>query len=82
MPYFTTITQERKVGRPHDLWWVGTALAKSLVKHNGSWRVVVAMTEEFMAECTVVLRGGYLNEISDELAAELTAAGYGDYITN
>jgi hypothetical protein len=33
-----------------------------------------------LADYARVLRGGYDNPITDEEAAELTAAGYGDYI--
>lgn len=81
MPHFNSPTFERKLGRPHELWFVPQIQSKTVVKHNGQWRTVVTPTEDFIATCEVVLRGGYLHEISDELAAELTDAGYGDYIT-
>jgi hypothetical protein len=82
MPLFTSPTFRKKNGRPHDLWFTGVTVAKTVVKHNGSWKTLTAPTEEFLAECSVVLRGGYVHQISDSLASELTGAGYGAYITS
>ncbi len=36
---------------------------------------------DFLAQCDVVLRGGFDIEITDELATELTAAGFSQYIS-
>lgn len=80
MPRFIGPTQKVKVGRPADIWWDSRPMSKTVIKKDGAWRTVVSPQEDFLASCQVVLRGGYVNEISAELAAELTAAGYGDYI--
>lgn len=82
MPLFTSPSYRKKNGRPHDLWFTGVTVAKTVVKYNGEWKTLTSPTEDFLAECSVVLRGGYVHQISSALAAELTSAGYGDYITN
>jgi hypothetical protein len=51
------------------------------VKKDGTWRTIMTPQGDFLATCDVVLRGGYDIEISNELATELTAAGYGEYIS-
>jgi len=81
MPFFASPPLWRKAGRSSDLWWVSNPLGQTVVKADGQWRTVVSPSEDFLATCEVVLRGGYQHEISDALAADLTAAGYGDYIT-
>lgn len=81
MPFFNSPPLPRKAGRRHEIWWVSNSLGQTVVKVNGTWRTVVSPSEDFLAACSVVLRGGYVHEISDDLAAELTTAGYGDYIS-
>lgn len=80
MPYFDSPYVIRKPGRPHDLWWFSMPVGKTVVKVGGTWKSLVSPTEDFLATCDVVLRGGYKTYVSPELAAELTAAGYGDNI--
>jgi hypothetical protein len=80
MPYFDSPVLNRKAGRAHELWWVSINIGKTVVKVGGEWRTVVSPTEDFLATCDVVLRGGYKTYVSTELAAELTAAGFGDNI--
>ena len=80
MPYFESPYLIKKAGRPNDLWFVSIKAPKTVVKVNGQWRSVMSPHEDFLAGCTVVLRGGYVHEISEALADELTAAGYGDNI--
>jgi hypothetical protein len=77
---FVNPTYQYKLGRDEELWWVGYGIAKSLVKKDGKWKLLVGESPEFTATCEVYLRGGFRNEITEELAAELVAAGYGDYI--
>jgi len=80
MPRFVNPTYEYKIGLPHDLYFVGYPVAKSVVKHNGAWKTVVVPREDFLAQCTEVLRGGFDHQITPQLAAELIAAGYGEYV--
>lgn len=81
MPFFRSPVTNVQVGKPHDLWWAVWPKSTTLVKHNGSWRWVYVPNPDFVAECEVVLRGGYVNPISDSLAAELVSEGFGEYIT-
>lgn len=80
MPHFNNPTYQYKIGLPHDLYFVGYPVAKTVVKYNGVWRTVVTPNEDFLKQCTEVLRGGYDHEITAQLAAELIEAGYGDYV--
>lgn len=68
-------------GRPNDLWFVSFPIGKTVVKKDGAWRTVMTPQGDFLDQCDVVLRGGYTIEISDDLADELTAAGFGDYVS-
>lgn len=69
-----------KLGRDKDLWYVSYPWGKTVVKHNGAWKTVVSPQDSFLQECTDVFRGGYDTPVTDAQAAELTAAGYGEYI--
>lgn len=69
-----------KLGRGNDLWFVSYPWAKTVVKKNGTWSTIVSPQDSSLATYDRVLRGGYENPITDEEAAELTAAGYGEYI--
>jgi hypothetical protein len=81
MPYFNGPTFNVKRGMDHPLWWTSIDQAKTLVKYGGTWRTVLTPQGDFLKQCDVVLRGGYVIDISNELAAELTAAGYGEFIS-
>jgi len=52
---------------------------KSYRQRRQSFKVIVPKDSD-LATYDRVLRGGYDNVITDAEAAELTAAGYGDYI--
>lgn len=70
-----------KRGRPDDLWWCWRPAGQTLIKTStGEWKLVVNPQEDFLRSCEVVLRGGMTHTISTELAAEVTAAGYGEYV--
>lgn len=73
-------TYRYKLGRPNDLWFVSYPIGKSVIKNNGTWSTVIVPKDSDLATYQRVLRGGYDNVITDAEAAELTAAGYGDYI--
>lgn len=81
MPKFNNPTYQYKIGRPHDLWFVGYPVAMTVVKYEGEWQTVVAPQDDFIKLCDEVFYGGYDHKITPQMAAELTAAGYGEYIT-
>lgn len=81
MPVFRGPVLLYKPGHPEPLWFITQHIGKTVVKKDGSWRTVMTPQEDFLATCDVVLRGGMTHPISEALAAELTAAGYGDYIS-
>jgi len=81
MPIFRGPDIRVKRGRPDELWFVSYPKSRTVIKQNGSWRTVSTPQEDFLATCEVVLRGGYVHEISDDLATELTSAGYGEFIS-
>lgn len=80
MPTWSSPTYPVKVGRPDDLWWVSNIKSKTVVKFQGAWKTLVSPQEDFLAACSVVLRGGYNYELSEDLATELRAAGFTDYV--
>jgi hypothetical protein len=73
-------TYRYKIGRPHELWFVSYPVGKTVIKNNGTWQTVMVPKDSDLSTYQRVLRGGYDNVITDAEAAELTAAGYGDYI--
>lgn len=81
MPKFVGPVQKVRIGRElSELWWDYRPMSKTVVKKDGLWKTVVSPHEDFLASCEVVLRGGFVNDITPELATELTAAGFGQYI--
>jgi len=81
MPYFRGPVLLYKPGRPEPLWFITQRMGKTVVKKSGQWRTVMTPQEDFLATCDVVLRGGMTHTITSDLAAELTAAGFGEYIS-
>lgn len=81
MPKFRGPTIPFKFGRPDDLWFVSFPLSKTVVKQGGTWKTVMTPQGDYLKTCEIVLRGGYVHDISQDLADELTTAGYGDYIS-
>ena len=73
-------TMRIKLGMENDLWFVSYPWSKTVVKKNGVWSTIVSPQDSSLKDYDRVLRGGYQNPITDAEAAELTAAGYGDYI--
>jgi uncharacterized protein with NAD-binding domain and iron-sulfur cluster len=80
MPIWNSPTYRVKTGKPHDLWFDVIDKTKTVVKFQGNWRTLVSPQEDFLNACDVVLRGGFVIEISEELATELSEAGFADYI--
>jgi hypothetical protein len=81
MPVFRGPQIQVKRGRPDDLWFVSYPKSRTVVKYQGAWRSVMSPQEDFLNACDVVLRGGFVHEISTDLATELTTAGYGEFIS-
>lgn len=77
---FSGPSMQIKLGISNDLWFVSYPWAKTVVKKNGVWSTIVSPQDDTLKNYDRVLRGGYQNPITDAEAAELTAAGYGDYI--
>jgi hypothetical protein len=75
-------TYKYRPGREYDLWFVSYPIGKSVVKTGGVWKTIVVPQDSDLATYQRVLRGGYDNVITDAEAAELAAAGYGDYVFN
>lgn len=75
-------TYRYKLGRPNDLWFVSYQKGKTVVKRDGVWSTVITPQDSFLQSCQRYLRSGYEEPITEAEAAELTAAGYGDYVFN
>lgn len=73
-------TMRIKLGRGEDLWFVSYPWGKTVVKQSGTWSTIVSPQDSTLDSYQRVLRGGYDEPITDAEAAELTAAGYGEYI--
>lgn len=71
---------EREYGRSHPLWWIGNNEGITLVRSDaGVWSEVTYPVDSTLTAASSVLRGGYVEEVSDEYYTELVAAGYGAY---
>ena len=81
MPVFNSPVMNVKFGRDFDLWFVTNPKPKTVVKFQGEWKAVYAPAEDFLAQCEFVFRGGYTHKIEQWLADELTAAGFGEFIS-
>lgn len=75
--FFIPPTQLRAAPPGEELWFVAVPVGLTVVKVGGTWKTVNVPSEDFLATCQVVLRGGFKTPISQALATELTAAGYG-----
>lgn len=65
-----------------ELWFVGQSVGVTVVKRqDGSWFETVSPVDSELQAAARVYRGGYTYPLSDADAAELTAAGYGAYIS-
>ena len=78
--FFSSPYIVRKVGHPHDLWFQSIPVGQTVVKVDGVWKTVGYPSEDFLATCSVVLKGGHLSPLTDNMVTELTAAGYAENI--
>jgi hypothetical protein len=60
---------------------VGRAVGRTVLKIDGSYATYVSPTQVQVAEADEVYLGGHQYEVSDEVGAALTAAGYTVYDT-
>ncbi len=82
MPTFTTPHRHIKYGLPNPLWWAEVVEGYWVVKTaEGTWRQLVCPTPEFIKTCQASYQGGMIHEITQAQADELTAGGYGSYVT-
>jgi hypothetical protein len=81
MPMFKSPVQNVKFGRDFELWFVTNPKPKTVVKFQGQWKTVFSPAEDFLAQCEVVLRGGFTHKIEQSLADELSAAGFAEFIS-
>lgn len=63
------------------LWrYYGTDTSRTLIKTEGTWRVVTTPTTEALNTAEGYYRGGYVNIVTQEVADDLTADGFGSYL--
>ena len=64
------------------LWFPKAATGVTVYKTaEGAWGAGRWLDDSFLATCLRVYRGGYTYTIDSTEVTELTAAGYGSYIT-
>ena len=83
MPYkFVTPTVEIGPAGGHRLFEFYTlSVGYTVVKYNGEYQDILYPSEDFLAECEEVYMGAHEHEVSNTVAAALTAAGYGEFLT-
>jgi len=75
-------TTARRTPSADTLWFPKAATGVTVYKTaEGTWGAGQWLDDGFLATCERVYRGGYTYDIDSTEVAELTAAGYGDYIT-
>lgn len=66
----------------NELWFVNHRKGVTILKSQaGVWSQTVAPVDSEVQAAARAYRGGYTYEIDSTEVAELTAAGYGEYIT-
>lgn len=65
-----------------ELWFIKQTRGVTVVKRqDGSWYETVSPIDSDLQAAARVYRGGYTYQLSGAEVAELTAAGYGAYIS-
>lgn len=73
-------TTSREVGRDHPLWWLDRDEGVTLIRSDaGVWSEVQSAVDSTLQAASAVLRGGYVQDVSDAHYTELVAQGYGSY---
>lgn len=66
----------------NELWFIKHLKGVTVMKsQSGVWSQTVSPIDSEVQDAARVYRGGYTYEIDAAEVAELTAAGYGEYIT-
>ncbi len=84
MPYLfkTPTVKEGPAGGRHRLWEFYTLdIGVTVIKINNGYEQVRYPTQDLLDAVELFYLGGHEYEVSNEEAADLTAAGYGDYLT-
>ncbi len=69
-------------GRRVDLWFVRTNRASgTLIRTNGVWEFITNPHNRRLLAADLFYRGGYNNEVTDEVALELVAAGFNSWLS-
>lgn len=75
-------TTSRGDQHPDSLWFPKAATGVTVYKTaEGTWGAGQWLDDAFLATCQRVYRGGYTYTIDSTEVDELTAAGYGEWIT-
>jgi hypothetical protein len=76
-------TYEAPIENSYPTLWrfYGLSTGRTLVKEGGVWGLVTSPSEDRLAASEGFFRGGYVNTVSNEVAAELVADGFGDCLT-
>lgn len=75
-------TTARQHPDPGSLWFPKAATGVTVYKTAaGTWGAGQWLDDAFLATCERVYRGGYTYTLDSTEVDELTAAGYGTYIT-
>lgn len=84
MPYrLTTPTIEENFSEDAASWlWLHyrSTAGVSLVKQDGTWSAAYISAFPDLSVLESYYQGGYTHTVSDEVAAELTADGFGSYL--
>ena len=63
------------------LWWARADIGVTVIRVDGVWKTVMSATQDVLNTADRVYRGGYTYTLTDALAAELQAAGFGSGLT-
>ncbi len=75
-------TTARQHPSADSLWFPKAATGVTVYKDGtGTWGAGQWLDDAFLATCERVYRGGYTYELDSTEVDELTAAGYGDYVS-
>lgn len=66
----------------NELWFIKNSKGITIVKRqDGTWYQTTTPVDSELQAAARVYRGGYTYDLSPQEVTELTAAGYGAYIT-
>jgi hypothetical protein len=75
--YLTPQSSERGIATASPYGeFLRVRVGKTLVKRDGTWRLVRNKRQDWLDACEYVFRGGYDNEVPSSLVDELESAGF------